>query len=64
MRGEKRGAAFTASSLLHLDRVYHVRFKLSLSDSQVEKMATAMQEPSSPTGFNPSECRRGCNKRC
>jgi hypothetical protein len=31
------------AALKHLDRVYHVR--LSLSDSQVEKMATAMQEP-------------------
>jgi hypothetical protein len=31
------------AALKHLDRVYHVR--LSLLDSQVEKMATAMQEP-------------------
>ena len=31
------------ATLKHVDRVYHVR--LSLSDSQVEKMATAMQEP-------------------
>ena len=32
------------AALKHLDRVYHVR--LSLSDSQVERMATEMQEPS------------------
>ena len=36
---------------------------VTLSDSQVEKIATAMQEPSSPAGFDPSECRRWCNKK-